>query len=141
VSEDSLPDGSPAPLPPIEFSAKLTGALKDPLWDAGAPGLLFGSSWFVASRRRRRVHRGDIHTKTNSNFQKISANFFSNTPIDLYGREAPPSKTRPPGRRVSRISMLFPGSEEAGKAGGWCEMFQCIVHTKPQRLTLILESA
>ena len=96
MSEDSLPDGSPAPLPPIEFSAKLTGALKDPLWDAGAPGLLFGSSWFVASRTRRRVYRGDIHTKTNSNFQKI-LRIFSSTPRLIYmGERRPPGKTRPP---------------------------------------------
>ena len=41
--------------------------------------------------------------------------FFFNNPIDLYGREAPPGKTRPPLLKFPEKSMLFPGHERREK--------------------------
>jgi hypothetical protein len=40
-------------------------------------------------------------------FAKFCGIFFSNTPIDLYEREAPPGKTRPPLRRAANKKHAF----------------------------------
>ena len=42
--------------------------------------------------------------------KRIGQEILFSNPVDVYGREAPPAKTRPPGRRISRISMLFQAS-------------------------------
>ena len=98
---------------------------------------------FLFAKRAFRHLLSDAVPTQFSEFSKNSVKIFSPTLRLIYmGERRPPAKPGPPpGRCVSRISMLFPGSERREKPGGWCEMFQCIVHTKAQSLTLILESA
>ena len=75
-------------LPFLPLFAVHTGAW--PVSEVWRKGFLEGF-WFAASRKMRSPYVPD-----NSESSRISANFFSNNPIDLLGGEARPDKTRVP---------------------------------------------
>ena len=89
----------------------MPSAICSPYWCLAGSEVWRKSFWRVPGlshrRRRRPLHRGSIRARQIPNSPKISANFFSNTPIDLLGEEAPPGKTRAPPSRSFQKKTFF----------------------------------